>query len=168
MKKPVNLKASLYYTKYINLAEGAELVESLSLSYDEFVNVLSNIDEEKANHKYAEGKWTVKQVVQHVIDIERLFVARALSIARDENTVIVRFDDDLYASNDYSNTLKFEDIINDYKIVRQGTISFFKSLNVNSFDNQVGESTILSPRIIGWLISGHSLHHLNVIKERYL
>jgi len=168
MKKPVDLKASVYYTKYINLAEGTELIQSLNLSYDQFVNELSTIDEEKSNYKYAEGKWTIKQVIQHVIDVERLFVARALSIARDRNTVVVRFDDDLYASNDYSNTLKFEDIVNDYKVVRQGTISFFKSLNVNSFDNQVGEGTVLSPRIIGWIISGHSIHHLNVIKERYL
>ena len=138
------------------------------MSFDTIVSVLSTIDEEKSKHKYGDDKWTIKQVVQHFIDVERLFVARALSIARDVNATIVTFDDNLYASNDYSNTLKFEDIITDFKLARQSTISFFKTLNTNNIDNQIGDKIILSPRIIGWLISGHSMHHLNIIKERYL
>ena len=168
MKKPEGLKDSVYYTKYINIAEGTDLVEALNLSYDTILETLSTIDEEKSNDKYADDKWTIKQVIQHIIDVERLFVARALSIARDENAVIVNFDDNLYAANDYSNTLKFEDIISDYKLTRKSTISFFKTLNINNVDNEVGENIVLSPRIIGWLISGHSLHHLNIINERYL
>jgi hypothetical protein len=168
MKKPVGLKDSVYYTKYINLAEGTDLVEGLNLSFDTILTELSTIDEEKSKHKYGDDKWTIKQVVQHFIDVERLFVARALSIARDVNATIVTFDDNLYASNDYSNTLKFEDIITDFKLARQSTISFFKTLNTNNIDNQIGDKIILSPRIIGWLISGHSMHHLNIIKERYL
>ena len=168
MKKPVGLKDSAYYTKYINLAEGTDLIEGLNLSFDTIVSVLSTIDEEKSKHKYGDDKWTIKQVVQHIIDVERLFVTRALSIARDKNTAIIGFDENLYASNDYSYTLKFEDIVTDFKLVRQSTISFFKTLNVNNIDNQVVDNIILSPRIIGWLISGHSMHHLNVIRERYL
>lgn len=168
MKKPVGLKDSVYYTKYINLAEGNDLLEGLELSYAKIETVLSAIDEEKSTFKYGEDKWTIKQVVQHIIDVERLFVARALSIARDENATIVNFDDNLYAANDYSDRLKFEDIINDFKLARQSTISFFKTMNANNIDNEVGEKIILSPRIIGWLISGHALHHLNVIQERYL
>ncbi len=168
MEKPQKLNDAIYYTKYIKIAPGSDLVESLGLSYDEFDNALSKISEEKSTYRYADNKWSIKQVVQHVIDVERLFVARALSIARDENTTIIGFDDNLYASNDYSETLKFEDIVADYKLARTSTISFFKSLNSDIMDNEVGEKVVLSPRIIGWLISGHSLHHLNVIKERYL
>jgi len=168
MKKPIDLKASVYYTKYINLAPKDDLFESLDLSFQAFESLVLNIDEQKSNYKYGEGKWTIKQVVQHIIDVERLFVARALSIARDENTTVIGFDDNLYAANDYTDTLEFEAIVNDYKLVRQSTISFFKSLNSNSFDNKIESNVILSPRIIGWLISGHSIHHLNVIKERYL
>ena len=168
MKRPEGLKDSVYYTKYINCAHGTSLMESLDLSTDEFESLIERIDENKSNYKYDEGKWTIKQVVQHIIDIERLFVARALSIARDNKATIVSFDEDLYADNDYSENLTLEAIVNDYKIVRQGTVSFFKSLHSSVIDNQVGEDTVLSPRIIGWLISGHSTHHLNVIKERYL
>jgi uncharacterized damage-inducible protein DinB len=144
------------------------LFESLDLSTTEFENVLSGVDEQKSNYKYAEGKWTIKQVVQHIIDVERLFVARALSIARDENATIVSFDEDDYANNDYSELLSIESITEDYRLVTKATVSFFKSLNSKNSDNEVGGKVVLSPRIIGWLISGHSNHHIQVIKERYL
>jgi len=168
MNKPQNLDESVYYTKYINVAQGTELVNSLDLATTEFENIMSGINEQKSTYKYAEGKWTIKQVVQHIIDVERLFVARALSIARDETATIVAFEEDEYASHDYSETLSLEFIVNDYKLVRQATLSFFKSLNSKNSDNQVGDKIVLSPRIIGWILSGHSTHHMQVIKERYL
>jgi len=168
MKKPQILIDSVYYTKYINLAVGSGMIESLELSNLEFENFVKLIDEEKENYKYGKDKWTIKQVIQHIIDVERLFVARALSIARDEKTEVFGFDENLYADNDYSNRLTLEYLINDYKLVRQATVSFFKSINLDNIDNTVGDTIKMSPRIIGWIISGHSTHHINVIKARYL
>jgi len=168
MKRPIKLNSQDFTTNYINLTEGDSLSESLLESQLQFEVLFESISEDDGNYKYKKDKWTIKQVLLHIIDVERLFVARALKISRDKNSKIIGFDEDLYAENDYSDKLSLEQLKQDFLLVRNSTISFFNTLDSTVLDNEVQSSVLLTPRIIGWLISGHSIHHFNVIKERYL
>lgn len=168
MKKPENLNPQDYTTNYINLAEGENLTESLLDSQLQFEVLFESINEEQGSFKYGEDKWTIKQALLHIIDVERLFVARALKIARDPNSKIIGFDENLYANNDFSQNLTLEQLKQDFILARKSTISFFNTLDESVIDIEVKPNVTLSPRILGWLISGHAIHHFNVIKERYL
>lgn len=168
MNKPEYLNSEDYTTNYVNLTEGNSLTESLLQSQLQFEVLFESISEELGEFKYASNKWTVKQVLLHIIDVERLFVARALKIARDPETKIIGFDEDLYANNDQSQNLTLEQLKNDFILARQSTISFFNTIDMKVADVEIRSNVTLSPRILGWLISGHSIHHLNIIKERYL
>jgi len=168
MKRPIKLNSQDFTTNYINLTEGDSLSESLLESQLQFEVLFESISEDDGNYKYKKDKWTIKQVLLHIIDVERLFVARALKISRDKNSKIIGFDEDLYAENDCSDKLSLEQLKQDFLLVRNSTISFFNTLDSTVLDNEVQSSVLLTPRIIGWLISGHSIHHFNVIKERYL
>ena len=166
MKRPIKLNSQDFTTNYINLTEGDSLSESLLESQLQFEVLFESISEDDGNYKYKKDKWTIKQVLLHIIDVERLFVARALKISRDKNSKIIGFDEDLYAENDCSDKLSLEQLKQDFLLVRNSTISFFNTLDSTVLDNEVQSSVLLTPRIIGWLISGHSIHHFNVIKER--
>lgn len=130
---------------------------------------IKNIPAEKEDYRYADNKWTIKQVLGHVIDTERIFCYRALCFARGEKQVLPGFEEDEYAANaNLSNT----DIVmqaEEFDVVRKATTLFYKQLDEKDLlrkgRSASGENNVLS---IGFVICGHALHHLNVIKERYL
>ncbi|PQJ74602.1 DinB family protein [Polaribacter gangjinensis] len=160
-----------YYEGYIQpLAQnGKSIVENLVISQDNFQQSLQNISIEKQLFAYDSGKWTVKEVVQHIIDTERVFCYRALCFARNDKTALPGFDQDLFVTNDNANARNWNDLLDEMRVVRQGTILLF-----NSFTDEAllrigsGSGKNMSVRAIGFLCSGHQMHHLKVLQERYL
>jgi DinB superfamily len=158
-----------YYDRYINLAEDIELAEAFRQS----LHVIDALDIDmltKIGSKvYAPGKWTIKDIIQHISDTERVFSYRALRFARNDQTALPGFDQDLFAANTTANQRSPDDLIHELEIVRQSTISLF-----NSFDEiqllRKGKcwKSELSVLAIGFNIIGHQQHHFTIIAERYL
>jgi len=157
-----------YFDRYINLVENIELSDALS-KYGPQMYVKEKDNLEKVGERvYAPGKWTVKDILQHLIDTERIFKYRALRFARNDKTLLPGFDENIYADVSGANNRSLDDLLNEYSFVRQSAIALFSSFHkkmLNSagvcFDKNI---SVLS---IGFVLAGHPLHHLNVIKERY-
>ena len=159
-----------YYKSYIDKSNtDLDCVEGLKQNLDTVVSFYKNIPKEKHDYAYAEGKWTIKDVLLHVIDTERIFAYRALRIARQDKTPMVGFEQDDYVAKGYANRRTLDSLIEEYKTVRQATISLFSSLNSDAL-MQIGEASgsPFSVRALGYIIVGHENHHNQVIQERYL
>jgi uncharacterized damage-inducible protein DinB len=167
--KPQELNTSDYFAGYVKLAAGEDLIQSLESVCEVALEVFHKITEEQAEYAYAEGKWTIKQLVQHLIDTERVFCYRALSFARGDQQNLPGFEEDDFAANDYSNERVWEGIIREYAVVREASVALFASLSENALDSAGKANNVgFTPRILGWVLAGHDAHHLNVLRERYL
>lgn len=157
-----------YYKNYIALVKQDDLFKAL----DESVKNLEfwrSIPEEKGGFRYAEGKWSIKELLQHIIDTERIFSYRALAFARGEKTALPGYDENEYADNYLVNSRTLKEMVNELELVRKSTIALFTSFDKSVLDN-VGKASgsKLSVRAAGFIIVGHEIHHINVVKERYL
>jgi hypothetical protein len=160
-----------YYKNYIQSIEqnGKSIVENLLISQENFKKSLQDIPLIKQFFAYESGKWTVKEVIQHIIDTERVFCYRALCFARNDKTALPGFDQDLFVANDAANARNWEDLLAEMTIVRQGTVSLFSSFSEEALLRiGSGSGKNMSVRAIGFLCSGHQSHHVNVILEKYL
>jgi hypothetical protein len=160
-----------YFENYIQLVsqEGKSILENLEDSQREFENVLRNLPKEKQEFAYAEGKWTIKELIQHIIDTERVFCYRAMCFARNDQTSLPGFDQDIFVDNGNANQLDYNDLLDEMAILRKGTILQFKNLSEEALLRiGVGSGNKMSVRALGYLFSGHQIHHLNIVQERYL
>lgn len=158
-----------YYSAYINLVPDIEIADALEKGLDDVIQFLESIPKEKLEYRYQENKWTIKEIIQHIIDTERIFSYRALRIAREDTTPLAGYEQNEYVPPSKANRLSIEALLNDYKIVRAATISLYKSLDSDmlvNIGNANGNS--MSSRAAFSVIAGHEIHHCNVIKERYL
>ncbi|MGV6831711.1 MAG: DinB family protein [bacterium] len=158
-----------YYQHYIGLASLYSLEEGLLMRLEHASAFYNSIDEAKFDYSYEEGKWTIKEVLQHIIDTERIFAYRALCIARNDKTSFPGFDQDEYMSAVNANKRSKASLIEEYRNVRKATISLLGSLDKEALSNiGTASQSNLSARAAGFIIIGHEIHHTNVIVERYL
>ena len=160
---------SSYYLPYIKLAANQDIVLGLKENVISVVDFYQNIPSEKLEHAYAEGKWTPKDILLHIIDTERVFVYRAMRIARQDKTEMVGFEQDDYIDAGKANNRTINSLIEEYKAVRNATIVLFDSFSDEELKS-IGKAngSPVSVRAIGYIITGHENHHNNVIRERYL
>ena len=158
-----------YYLPYIQLAANQDIVLGLKKNVISVVDFYQNIPSEKLDHAYAEGKWTPKDILLHIIDTERVFVYRAMRIARQDKTEMVGFEQDDYIDAGKANNRTINSLIEEYKAVRNATIVLFDSFSDEELKS-IGKAngSPVSVRAIGYIITGHENHHNNVIRERYL
>lgn len=158
-----------WYHNYIRQVTEADLLSALETQAHSFSLFLSSIPEEKYEYRYTADKWTIKEVIQHIIDGERVFAYRALCIARKEKKALPGFDENEYAIFSNANKRSWDDLIKEFTFVRQSTILLFKS-----FDDEQLEATGIASDWpvyvlgIGFIIAGHCTHHETIVKERYL
>ena len=160
-----------YFEQYIKLvySEVTTISESLERSQKEFESLLRNVPREKQGFSYAQGKWTLKEVIQHIIDTERVFCYRALCFARNDKTSLPDYDQDLFVTNDSANNRDYNDLLEEMEVLRKSTIHLYKSFSEEALLRiGVASDERMSVRALGYLFSGHQKHHLNVVKERYL
>jgi hypothetical protein len=132
------------------------------------LTLLQGLDEPQGTIAYAPGKWTVKRLVQHVIDGERLFGYRALCIARGEQNSLPGFDEDAYAANDGSDARTLASLTSEYAAVRGATLALFEGLPPEAWARRgTANGKPASVRSLVWITAGHELHHLAVLRERY-
>ncbi|WP_396183404.1 DinB family protein [Flavobacterium sp.] len=158
-----------FYKPYIEALGEVELINELELSFTPFIDFLKTIPTDKQEYRYVEGKWTIKDIVQHLIDAERIFAYRALRIARKDQTPLPGFEENEYVETAFANSRTMEDLIEEFATVRQATLSLFKTFSDEQL-TQMGTASEkpVSVRAIGCIILGHQKHHVNVILERYL
>jgi len=158
-----------YYKPYIEALGEVDLLNELEHSFITFIDFLKTIPTEKLEYRYAEGKWTIKDIVQHLIDAERIFAYRALRIARKDQTPLPGFEENEYVETAFANNRTMEDLIEEFTIVRKATFSLFKTFTEEQL-MQMGTASDkpVSVRAIGFITLGHQKHHEKIIKERYL
>jgi uncharacterized damage-inducible protein DinB len=158
-----------YYELYISKCPYNNINEGLGQSKEQFEAFLKSIPVHKQLFKYAPDKWTIKEVLVHIIDTERIFAYRALRIARQDFTALPGFDQDEYVLNSSANTRDFNDLISEYSSVRNATISLFNSFNEEDLRQKgTASNSPISVRALGFIFIGHQNHHKEIIEARYL
>lgn len=158
-----------YYGTYIKKTTGLTLRDHLKSSGEQTLSFLKSIPSDKLEFRYAEGKWTIKEIIQHLMDAERIFTYRALRIARKDQTPLPGFEHDDYILPSEANKRSIEDLINEFKAIKLATVALYDSFSEEMLMalGKASKSPI-SVRAIGFIIMGHEIHHCEVIKERYL
>jgi hypothetical protein len=168
MKKSDIVTMPVYFDKYINLADDIEVTEALIKYGEKFVMAERPTFEQLGDMVYAPGKWTVKDILQHLIDAERVFSYRAMRYARKDKTSLPGFDENTFAVTAGPNNRELDDLLSEFVSVRNATIKLFKSFTPEmliqegiSFDKNI------SVLALGFTMTGHVIHHMGVLKERY-
>ncbi|MGN6194039.1 MAG: DinB family protein [Ginsengibacter sp.] len=158
-----------YFYRYIRLVENENLNDVLKKQLDEASQFFNSIPEEKYLYKYDEGKWSVKEVLQHIIDTERVFSYRSFVFSRKDPNIFPSFDENAYAENSNADSRKWQDLINEFIAVRNSTADLFKSFSEEQL-MQAGKASNyeMSVKALGYTTAGHFQHHVNILKERYL
>lgn len=160
---------SAFYATYVNSLEDFSLIEGLEKGVEQVVSFMKSISIDKLEYRYAEGKWTIKDILLHLIDAERIFSYRALRIGRGDKTPLPGFEENDYVPHAMANNRTLESLLEEYKTVRNSTLYLFKNFsNEQLLYLGTASDNIISVRAIGYIISGHQNHHLRIIKERYL
>lgn len=157
-----------YYGKYIALVPGNDVLRALETQGRETAQMLTGLSESQGSHRYAPDKWSVKEVIGHLTDSERIFCYRALRIARGDQTPIEGFEQDDYVRGAEFDRLSLADLIAEYKCVREATLRLFASLQPEAWTRRgVANKNEVSVRAVAYMIAGHELHHRQILKEKY-
>lgn len=158
-----------YYEVYLDrVSSSTKLFEALN-QQEELIQFFKSIPEEKHDFRYAPEKWTPRQILQHLIDTERIFMNRALRFAREDFTELPGYDENYYAEHCLSNKRSVDDMLEEYKVVRQSSIHLYKSFDERVLLNVgIASGGPFSVRVIPFIVCGHQKHHIHIIKERYL
>lgn len=170
MTKVISNEYPPFYKPYIDiLDEQKGMIEQLEYSLKLFENTLYDIDEVKGDYSYAAGKWSLKELVQHLIDTERVFVYRALRFSRKDTTPLSGFEHNAYVVNYEVGSRNFKVMLDEFCFLRRSTIMMFQGIDEPELDLKGPvEGKFISVRALGHICSGHVLHHLKIISERYL
>lgn len=155
-----------YYGRYISLVPGTDILGTLDSQRRQMMLLLCGRDESDADFRYAPGKWTVREVLGHVCDTERIFAYRALRISRGDRTPIEGFEQDDYVRN--GPTAPLAEIIDDYIAVRRATLTLLRNLDEPAWTRRgIASNNEVSVRALAYMIAGHELHHRRILEEKY-
>lgn len=170
MQKPLTQEYNPYFQAYINLVPDGEFLEVLRQDSADTLHFFKALPYEKHDYHYATGKWTPKEILMHIIDVERVMCYRALVAARgDTTTVLYNMDENLYAENAEVAHRTIEDILSEYTAVRRATEKLFEHItDTQSRRMANGRPHPITARALGYIVVGHAKHHIGVLRERYL
>ncbi|MFD2611483.1 DinB family protein [Paenibacillus gansuensis] len=169
LQRPLSGDYPPYAENYVNQVPEGSVIDMLVPQLEELVSLLRDVTEEQGNYRYAPGKWTLKEVLGHLADTERIMSYRLLRIARGDTTPLSGFDQDLFMKEAAFGDRTMAELLNELDTVRRATVSMVNTIkdeawgNRGTFSNHPGTATALL-----YIIIGHIAHHVNVIKERYL
>ena len=158
-----------YYARYISLVPAGDIIDTLDQQCEKTRFVLSNLDESEGDNRYAPDKWTVKEVLGHVIDTERIMSYRALRISRKDKTPLPGFEQDDYIRNGPYTTPELTCLLEEFHTVRRSTMLMFTHLAPEAWDRTgIANGDEVSVRALAWIIAGHEIHHRRILKAKYL
>lgn len=158
-----------YYERYVSLIESGDILFSLENQVAQTLDLLAKISEEKADFRYAEGKWSVKELVGHIIDTERIFAYRALRIARGDQTPIEGYEQDDYVRNAEFAECNLADLAEEFSLVRRANILMFQNLPETAWLRRgTANNKEITVRALAYILVGHEIYHVKILRERYL
>lgn len=154
---------------YVNLVKEKDPVKGITRNTKKFRKLLNEIPKKKADYAYAPGKWTLKEMLQHIIDAERVFAFRALHIARKDVTPLPGFDENMWADNSLAGNRKWKELVNEFFVLRNANEILFSTLNQQQLlHTGIANNCQVSVATLAFVTAGHLEHHMNIIRERYL
>ena len=167
--RPVAGEYAPYYDRYIGKVPDGDLLRTLESQRRETQQLLAGLSEQKALHRYAPGKWSIKEVIGHVTDAERVFCYRALSFARGDKNPLPSFDEEAWAPAGKFDARPLADLAAELDAVRRATIALFSGLPHDALARRgVASDNEVSVKSLAWIIAGHERHHVAILRERYL
>lgn len=169
MNRPETSEFAPYYNTYVSTVEGDGVMPVLENQLAELRSIFSELPEEKGKYAYAEGKWTLKEALSHLIDGERIFAYRILRISRGDKTPIEGFEQDEYIATSNANNRTFADLVEEFDLQRRSNLIMLKNISdEGSRWIGVASGNPISVRALTYILAGHVTHHLRVLRERYL
>jgi uncharacterized damage-inducible protein DinB len=167
--KPAPEEYAPYYGRYISLVPSGDLIETLTANGHETAALLRGLPPEKAARRYAAGKWSIAELVLHVIDAERIFAYRALCVGRGDQTPIPGFEQDDYVPNCNAANRTLEDLAEEFEVVRRATVLLLRGFDDAAWSRMgTASDNPVSARALAYIIAGHEIHHVKILQERYL
>jgi uncharacterized damage-inducible protein DinB len=158
-----------YYGKYIALVPKEDVVATLSRQLDETLSTLRGLTETQANSRYAPDKWSIKELVGHMIDAERIFAYRALRFARNDQAALAGFEQDDYVSAGNFDNRQLSELADEFEHVRRANLFMLRSLDDEAWGRRgTASETEVSVRALAYIIAGHETHHMQILRTRYL
>ena len=168
MKRPESNEYAPYYGRYVDLVTENEVVAAMEKQAGETAKILGGIDEKRAAYRYAPDKWSIKEMVGHLADTERVFSYRALSFARDDKNALPGFEQDDWMKTSYFDRLPFADLRDNFAAVRRASVLLFRNLPEEAWDRRgTASGNPVSVRALPYMMVGHERHHLRVLREKY-
>lgn len=170
MKNLLETDYAASYSLYVNQVENDDCIEALEENMADFVYFMENsVPSEKYGYRYQPEKWSVKEIVQHIIDAERIFSYRALRFARFDKTPVPGFEENDYVPVSKADKRDMSDLLQEFLLVRKATIKLFESFSEEMLSSKgTASGHEIKVLALGFIISGHAIHHQKVIQERYL
>jgi hypothetical protein len=169
MNRPEKTEYAEYYERYVSLVEESDIVAVLEKQHAEMQEIFQTISEEKSHFAYGAEKWTIKELIGHLTDGERIFAYRALRISRADETPIEGFEQDGYIENSNFNNTPFSALTEELLLARKSNLIFFKYLLDEAWSRTgTASGNPVSVRALAFIMAGHIRHHLNILNERYL
>ncbi len=169
MNRPVESEYAPYYQSYIDQVSENEIPPVMRAQMDELDVLLGKVEPQQETYRYAEGKWSIREIVGHLIDGERVFGYRVFCIARGEQQNLPGFDQDEYMLTAPYDRIELEDLLSELRLIRLGNIAMLRTLDEESWSRSgVANGNAVSVRALVFIMAGHVRHHMNVLRERYL
>ncbi len=169
MQRPTEQEHSRYFGQYIALVEDGDALDLMSLNSTRISRLFATLSDEQQQYRYAPNKWTPKDVLAHIIDTERGMCYRAMCIARGDAKNLPYMDEDLYAQHAHANQRPMNSLLAEYHAVREATILLFQDSIPADRQAVIGmvNSNPMSPRALAWIVAGHEIHHVAILRDRY-
>lgn len=166
--RPAEDEHAPYYGKYIALVPAGDIVRRLDEQIVETLGFLESLPPERGGHRYAPGKWSIREVVGHLCDAERVFAYRAMRFARADSTDLPGFDENAFVANARFDARDVASLADEFEAVRWGTVALFDALQADEWNRRgTANNTPVSVRALAWIIAGHERHHLEILRTRY-
>ncbi len=162
-------EAPAYYERYISIIKNGDAYAFMEKQLAEIPAYIKSIQESKSEFRYAEGKWTIKQLISHITDCERVFSYRALTFARGESITLPGFNQDVWTQNIDFTQYTLADLAEEFEIVRKGTLLVYKNLSDEALMRKgIANKNEVTVRAIAYITAGHAEHHINILRDRYI
>jgi uncharacterized damage-inducible protein DinB len=169
LERPQPNEAASYYSKYIDRVPNDDIVEVLATQLEETVDFLCEISDDQSLHRYAPGKWSMRELLGHVNDTERVFMYRALWFARGFEDPLPSFDQEIGFKAAESDKVSWARHVDEFRSVRSSTIAFFRNLPADAWLRKgIASDNSITVRALAYIVAGHLAHHLAILRERYL
>jgi hypothetical protein len=169
MTRPARSEYDPYYEGYVSLVPEADIIPALENQIDEISELFEKVPEERGTFAYEDGKWTIKELLSHLIDGERMFAYRVFRIARGDKTPIEGFEQDGYIENSHANGRPIAELMEEFTLLREANLILFENLEDEDWVRTGTANNVeISVRSLAWIMVGHVRHHMSILRSRYL